>query len=99
MSGTIREKLREALLGRPKTTLELLGIVSRPEKELASHLEHLQRSLPAQGGRLVVEPARCKSCGHVFEDRARLGKPSRCPRCRAQRIEPPRFSVELPDAT
>jgi predicted Zn-ribbon and HTH transcriptional regulator len=93
MAGTIREALREAL-DRPRTMLELSQLVRQPEKELAPHLEHLRRSLPAQGARLVVEPATCKSCGHVFEDRTRLTKPSRCPECKKERIEPPRFSVE-----
>lgn len=93
MGRTIREALRDAL-DRPRTMLELSQLLHQAEKELVGHLQHLQRSLPAQGARLVVEPAACKSCGHVFEDRTRLTKPSRCPVCKKERIEPPRFVVQ-----
>ncbi len=39
-------------------------------------------------------PATCKKCGYQFTDRERLKKPSRCPRCKSERIDPPRFYVK-----
>lgn len=93
MTSTIREALRDAL-DRPRTMLELSKLLHQPEKELVEHLSHLRRSLPARGARLVVEPATCRACGHVFDDRERLTRPSRCPVCKKERIEPPRFSVQ-----
>jgi hypothetical protein len=63
------------------------------EKEIAGHLEHLRQSLKRGPERLEVEPAECLSCGYRFEDRQRLTRPSACPRCRGQRLDPPGFRV------
>ena len=90
---TVRDRIREALELRPHTSLQLSQAVSIPQGEVAGHLEHLARSLPHQGLVLDVDPARCVACGFEFEDRRRFGRPSRCPRCTSERIEPPRFSA------
>ncbi len=56
-------------------------------------LEHVRTSLrPPE--RLRVEPPECDSCGYIFRDRVRIGTPSRCPRCRSERIAPPRYRIE-----
>jgi len=73
---------------------DLARLVGLREPEVVAHLEHLERSLRGRGGRLVVDPARCRSCGYAFPGRRRLGRPSSCPRCRHQRIEPPTFRIE-----
>lgn len=90
---TVRDQIREALQRRPHTALEVSGVVGIPHGEVAGHLEHLARSLPHQGLVLVVEPAHCVACGFTFEDRKRLGRPSRCPQCRSERVMPPRFEI------
>jgi hypothetical protein len=92
-SATIRDALREALHGRPLTARELSAQVGIPEKQVADHLEHLRRSLAAEGGELVIEPARCLRCEYAFGGRSRPSKPSRCPQCKGERIDPPRFRV------
>jgi predicted Zn-ribbon and HTH transcriptional regulator len=95
-AATIRDALREALRGRPLTARELSAAVGIPEKQVAEHLEHLRRSLAAVGGELVVEPARCLRCEYEFGGRQRASKPSRCPECKGERIEPPRFRATEP---
>lgn len=90
---TVRDRIREALELRPHTSLQLSQAVGIPQGEVAGHLEHLARSLPHQGLVLEVDPARCIACGFAFEARRRFGRPSRCPQCKSERIEPPRFSV------
>lgn len=92
-SSTIRDALRDAMRGRPLTARELSAAVGIPEKQVADHLEHLRRSLAASGGELVVEPARCQGCEFEFSGRRRASKPSRCPACKGERIEPARFRV------
>lgn len=94
-SQTVREALREALLASqtPLTALELSGLIGVPHRQVAEHLTHLERSGQAQGGALQVLPARCVACEFVFRDRDRFAKPSRCPECRSERIEPQRFSL------
>jgi predicted Zn-ribbon and HTH transcriptional regulator len=66
-----------------------------PARELAAELRHVERSARRSGERLRVEPPRCRECGFDFPGRAErhLHPPSRCPRCRSQRIAPPRFRL------
>ncbi|MBC8073997.1 MAG: transcriptional regulator [Deltaproteobacteria bacterium] len=91
---TIRDALRAALTGdRSLTALELSSLVGIAHKQVDEHLEHLQRSLAGAGDELVVEPARCTSCEYIFKDRTKLGRPSRCPKCKGERVEPPRFRI------
>jgi predicted Zn-ribbon and HTH transcriptional regulator len=89
--ATVRAALRDALRAGPRTAHELSALVRVPEKQVAEHLEHLARSLRAAGERLDVEPARCLDCGFVFRKRDRLSRPSRCPLCRGERLDGPRF--------
>lgn len=92
---TVRAALREALLdARPLSALELSSMVGIPSKHVGEHLEHLRKSLAGGDERLLVEPARCNGCDYAFEQRDRMTRPSRCPRCKSERIEPPRFRIE-----
>jgi len=92
---TVREALREELLRGAATARELSERVSIPEKDVAEHLEHLEKSLRTRGERLVVEPATCIACGYAFARRARLTRPGACPECRSTRIDPPAFRIEV----
>ena len=90
-SSTLRHALRSALLDGFSSARELSARLSVPEKDVAPHLAHLEKSLRQVGGRLEVEPASCIACGFVFKKRERLTKPSGCPVCCSERIEAPRF--------
>jgi predicted Zn-ribbon and HTH transcriptional regulator len=92
-STTVRDAIASALRQATLTAQQLSAEVSVQEREVAAHLTHLERSLRHGGERLLVLPPRCIKCGFVFEDRARRSKPSRCPSCKSERIEPPRFSI------
>jgi predicted Zn-ribbon and HTH transcriptional regulator len=94
--ATVRSALEAELAAAPETGLtarELSERVGIPEKEVAGHLEHLEKSLRAGGARLEVLPAECLACGYVFRERRRLTRPGACPRCRATRVAPPAFRV------
>jgi predicted Zn-ribbon and HTH transcriptional regulator len=95
---TIRAALHEALLGRPLSARELSMRVSVSEKDIAEHLEHLERSVRSKGERLVVKPAECLGCGYVFKDRKRLADPGSCPRCQGEHIASPTFRIEAAPA-
>ncbi len=93
---TVRAALEEALAAAPEqglTARELSGAVGIPEKDVAEHLVHLEKSLKALGGKLQVLPAECLACGFVFRDRRRFTRPGACPQCRATRIDPPAFRI------
>jgi len=94
---TIRETLRAELLRGSATARELSQRVGIREKDVADHLEHLQRSSRARGERLVVGPAACIACGYSFAKRTRLTRPGSCPSCGSTRIDPPAFRLETGD--
>ena len=93
--------LRES--GRPLTVHEIaaaLGIPPNETKSIYEDLKHLARTIRRRSkGReiLVMVPPRCKTCGYVFKDLEEPRKPSRCPRCRGERIEPPAFTIITSD--
>lgn len=91
---TLRQEILSNLREGALTSLELSGLLGIREKEVIPHLEHLQRSVRRSSLRFVVEPAQCLVCGYEFTTRARLSKPSACPKCRGQRIESPVFRLE-----
>ena len=91
---TVREAIREELLRGAATARELSERVSIREKDVAEHLEHLEKSLRARGERLVVEPATCIACGYAFARRSRLTRPGSCPECGSTRIDPPAFRID-----
>ncbi len=63
------------------------------EKEVYDHLAHVARSVKAEKKKLIVYPSRCLQCGFVFEDRKRLTRPSRCPKCKQSHLQSPRYSI------
>ncbi len=91
--ATPRRALEGALRDGWRTALELSRAVGLPEREVAGHLEHLARSLKASGEKLEISPARCLGCEFEFRDRSRPRPPSRCPKCRGERITAPRFCI------
>jgi predicted Zn-ribbon and HTH transcriptional regulator len=89
---TIRQAMKELLREQPLSALELSRELSLPEKEVYPHLQHLARA-PGEGFRFQVLPAVCRKCGFTFTKRERLTAPSRCPVCRGQSIQRPRFAL------
>lgn len=83
----------DLLRGEPLTAKDISAEVGISERRVREALEHVRRSAPSQGLRLVMEPARCRSCGFAFAKRDRLGKPGRCPMCKGSFIEEPRFRL------
>lgn len=93
---TARQQLR-SLLRREELSFETLrALLGLSGRDLEDELRHVERSARGAGERLVVTPARCRACGHVFRDRAarHLHAPGRCPRCRSERIADPTFRID-----
>jgi hypothetical protein len=92
-TATVRAALREVLAEGPATAKDLSRRVGVSEHDVPHHLEHLARSLRARGERLAIEPPECLDCGFVFKDRTRFTRPSRCPRCKGERVTAARYSI------
>ena len=91
-SATIRRDIIELMKRGPVTPFDLSGILRVSEREAAFHLEHALETASAKY-QIEVTPAHCKSCGFVFRDRRKVSKPSRCPRCKATRVEAAAYTV------
>lgn len=91
---TPRAAIHEALLGTSLTAREISARTGVREKDVAQHLEHLERSVKQKGERLVIKSAECLACGFVFKDRHRLTAPGTCPKCQSERIAPPAFRID-----
>ncbi len=92
---TNREKIIEILLNTeyPLSAREIAMRLGISEKEVIEDLRHIAKSVRRMGLRLYIAPARCKKCGYEFRS-AEIKIPSKCPRCKSQWIEPPRFIIK-----
>ena len=93
---TRRQELADLLALREYGFDELRRELGVSVRLLEDDLRHLERSLRRGPRRLVVVPPRCNACGFVFGKRQpkRFHTPSRCPQCRAERVEAARLRVE-----
>jgi len=94
-SETIRDSIARELRGGWLSARQLSSLVGISEKAVPGHLEHLRKSASGAGETFELEPAVCTKCDYEFDDRDRLSKPSRCPECKGQRLEPPRFRMTM----
>jgi len=90
---TLRKHLIEVLSAEPRSVSRLARELRLPRADVEDALRHMLRSARAAGHRIVVVPARCRSCGFTF-DEDKLTKPGKCPRCRASRIFEPQISLD-----
>ncbi len=89
---TVRKQL-ERYLEDPTSFEELKRLLSLSPKQLEDELRHVERSAKHQGKKLAIEPPQCRDCEFVFKDRKRMQPPTRCPKCKSEWIEDPRFSL------
>jgi len=92
---TRREKIIRLLTEskEPLTLDEIAAMVGEEDRrKVIEDLEHIAKTVRKEGKRLLMEPARCNKCGYVFKS-ARVRPPSRCPRCKSEWIQPPRFTI------
>lgn len=90
---TIRQQLICLLEKGEMTARELSRALKIQEKEVYDHLYHIQRSIKARARKLQIDPFHCLVCGYVFEDRRRLSRPGRCPKCKEGHIEAAAYRI------
>ncbi|WP_457620154.1 transcriptional regulator [Methanopyrus sp.] len=77
----------------PLTIDEIAYMIGEDDKsKIIEDLEHIAKTLRREGKTLLMEPARCNKCGYVFKS-LRVKPPSRCPKCKSEWIQPPRFTI------
>ncbi len=90
---TRRERMMEMMSLEPISLQHLANHFRVEMRELADDMEHIRRSVRKDAD-LVIEPATCKGCGFAFRERSRIKTPSKCPRCRGERIMPATFFIQ-----
>ncbi len=91
---TIRQSIVALLSESECSARDISQALRIAENEVYTHLSHIARSLASKNGRLQITPAHCLQCGYTFGDRKRFTKPSRCPRCKGEHIEEPKYRVQ-----
>jgi transcriptional regulator len=93
---TSRQQIMDLITGSPHSSRDLAQALRISEREIEGHLAHIERSLSRdRTRRFVLQPAVCEHCEFVFRDRTRLTRPSRCARCRSERVSAPRYEIRL----
>jgi len=89
---THRRQLLDLLSWEPRTLSSLARELGLDKRGMEDDLRHMIRSARAAGHAVVLEPARCRQCGFLF-DEDRLTKPGKCPSCRGSWIFEPLIRV------
>ena len=90
---TVRKDLVVLLSSQPRSVSSLARELGLTRGDVEEDLRHALRSARAAGHRVIVVPARCRSCGFTFGEE-KLSKPGKCPACRATRLYEPQILVE-----
>ncbi len=91
---TIRQEISGMLSVEEYTAGEIANMLGLKYKEVFDHLEHIRKSAASQKKRMTIIPAKCRACGFVFKDRSKFQTPSRCPKCKKEQIQEPRFRID-----
>jgi len=90
---TIRELIAQSLEAKPMTARDLSKALQISEKEVFTHMPHIEKSIRQMKRKMEIVPCNCLKCGFEFKDRKTFKKPGKCPQCRESRIEPAVFKI------
>ncbi len=91
--STIRQQIIDLLENNDHDAREISQLLRISEKEVYSHMTHIEKTVSAKGKKLLITPSACLACGYTFKQRNRPEPPGKCPRCKSERIRKPRFSI------
>jgi predicted Zn-ribbon and HTH transcriptional regulator len=80
-----RKDLIALLADGPRSVSSIARELRLSKRDVEDDLQHAIRSARAAGHGVIVEPARCRTCGFTFSA-DKLSKPGKCPVCRGTRI-------------
>lgn len=94
LNGTVRQRMFALLTKDQQDARTLSQQLRISEKEVITHLPHLELTARKQGLRLIILSSECLSCGFSFKDRKRPKKPGRCPNCKSTHLSMPAYRIE-----
>lgn len=89
---TRRQDLMALLAAGPRTASSLARELGLDRRVMHDDLRHIVLTARAAGHDVIIEPARCKSCGFLFSE-AKLAKPGKCPACKGTRVLEPMLQL------
>jgi predicted Zn-ribbon and HTH transcriptional regulator len=90
---TFRKALIDVLAAQPRSVSSIAHELGLKRGDVEDDLRHAIRTARASGRRVLIEPARCRTCGFTFGEE-KLSKPSRCPSCRGERLFEAQIFIE-----
>lgn len=93
---TLRQEMIALLETDQMSARDLALCLRIKEKEVYSHLEHIERTVASKGKVVAIKPSRCFNCDYLFKNRRRFTRPGRCPRCRSSHLDIPLFRIRSP---
>ena len=93
---TVRHEILALLKERELSAKEISAEIRVSEADVLENLEHIRLMMRKENTQILITPASCKKCGFVFVKRDRLTKPGKCPVCRSEQIQEPRFFIKSP---
>lgn len=82
-----------ALLSKGELSAQQISNQFKVElKEILEDLGHIKISIRPK--KLISKPAFCKYCSFIFKERSKVKKPSKCPKCKSEWIQPQLFSIK-----
>ena len=91
--ATTRERIADHIREQEATPSEIADTLDVHVDSVYAHLGHVARSVEGSGERVLVAPPECADCGFSGFDEP-LGRPSKCPSCKSERIREPVLRVE-----
>jgi predicted Zn-ribbon and HTH transcriptional regulator len=90
---TLRQQMMALLKADEMSARDLSRCLGIQEKEVYTHLAHVERTAAAQGKTVTIRPSRCLNCEFLFKNRRRFSRPGRCPRCKSTHLQIPLFRI------
>ncbi len=85
MESTRREQISMMLQEHPWSVEQLARFFEVPIKMVVDDLHHVEKSMKASH-RFQHHPPICQACDFTFVGRDKFHRPSRCPKCKSERI-------------
>lgn len=93
---TRREKIVKILRTNEPVSLDYLCQELRffDRRLILEDLHHIALTLKKTESKLIMVPPTCLKCGFVFKGLKKPKMPSRCPKCKNERISQPLFQIK-----
>jgi len=91
---TRRQHIIDLLQLKSWSVYELAKELDVEVNTVVNDLEHIRKSISLPH-KMHIFPPECTNCGFKFKERSKFTKPSRCPRCKGERIIPPMVKIDF----